>query len=136
MALTGMGVVASLISIVIFIFVNALLLMAATKIFKLKDSSYKTALWVTAILGGVSFLIGLLIGLLPTLAGIIGTLLTWVVVGVLLAMYLIKVKYELEWNKAALTWLVYFVFALVAKLIVGAILGIIFLAIGLGALAA
>ena len=132
MALTGMMVVTSLISTVIFIFINALLLMLAAKIFKLEDTSYKTALGITAILGVVSFVIGLLIGLLPALAGAVGWILTWVLIGVLLAMYLIKTKYNLEWGKAALVWLVYFVFGIIATIVVGMILGAIFLAIGLG----
>ena len=132
MALTGMFVVTSVVSTAILIFVNALLLMASTKIFKVEDSSYKSALWVTAILGLAGFIIGIVIGLLPVLAGVIGTILTWVVVGVLLAVYLIKIKYNLDFGKAALVWLVYFVFALIAYFIIAMVLGIIFLAVGLG----
>ena len=132
MALTGTMVVTSLISTVIFIFINALLLMASTKIFKLGDTSYKSALWVTAILGAAGFVVGILVGLLPVIAGIVAMLLTWVVIGILLAMYLIKVKYGVDWGKAALVWLVFFVFEIIAVLIIGAILGAIFLAIGLG----
>jgi len=133
MALTAGGVVVSLISTVIFIFVNALLLMASAAIFKLKDKSYKSALWVTGILGGINFVVAIIVGLLPVLAGVISGILTLLVVGILVAMYLIKIKYDLDWGKAALVWLVYTVFALVAGFIIGLILAAIFIAVGLGA---
>jgi len=136
MALTGSGVVIQIITTIVFILINALLLMVATKIFKVKDTSYKTALGITAILGVINFVIGLLVGLIPSIAGIISTLLVWVVVGILLAMYLIKIKYGLDWGKAALVWLVYFVLAIVAYMILAIILGLIFAAVGLGAIAA
>ena len=120
-----MAFLTSLISTVVFIFVNALLLMLATKLFKLKDTSYKSALWVTAILGVVSFIVGLII---PPL-GAISFVLIWVVIGILLAIYLIKTKYKLDWGKSALVWLVFFIFEIIAVLIVGFILGLIFVAI-------
>lgn len=60
MVLSGMMIVTSLITAVVMIFINALLLMVSTKIFKVADTSYKSALYVTAIVGVVGFLIGLI----------------------------------------------------------------------------
>ena len=49
------------------------------------------------------------------------------VVMILLGMFLIKTFYKIEWGKAALTWLVWFVFSLVAGLIVGLIVAAIYI---------
>ncbi|MBW2982119.1 hypothetical protein KY343_04525 [Candidatus Woesearchaeota archaeon] len=136
MAITGLSVLLSLIITTIFVFLNALLLMASAAIFKLKDKSYKSALWVTAILGGASFIIGVIMAVIPSVAPIvariIGIILNWIIVGILLALYLIKTKYNQEWGKAALVWLVYTAFAVIVRLIAGAILIAIFVSIGFG----
>ncbi|MFH1052801.1 MAG: hypothetical protein V1740_00115 [Candidatus Woesearchaeota archaeon] len=127
-------IVTSLIMTVVTIFIGALLLMLSAKIFKLKDQSYMTALYITTILGIVGFLIGLL-SLLGSsfilIAGVIGF-----IVGIILGIYLIKIKYDLDWGKAVLVWLVYFVLSLIVGFVIAFILGILFMAIGLGALGA
>jgi len=134
MVLTGGTALVSLITTAVFIFINALLLMISTILFKIKDRSYTSALWVTAILGAASFVVSIIALLLPPIAaGIISVLLSWIAIGIALALYLIKIKYNLDWGKAALVWLVYTVFAIIAGLIIGAILVAILVAIGLSA---
>jgi hypothetical protein len=115
------------------IFLGALMLMISTKIFKLSDTSYKSALWVVAILAVAGFILGLIFGFIPFLTGLAGSIIVFILISVLLAMYLIKTKYNLDWAKAALVWLVYLVLSLVVGFIVGLILGVIMVAIGVGA---
>jgi len=125
--------ITQIVTTVVMVFVSALMLMISTKIFKLKDTSYKTALWVAGIIVIVNFVITLLLAISSPPIALLSILFNVVVVGILLAIYLVKIKYQLEWGKAALVWLVWFVLSMVAGIIVGIILGIIFVAIGLGA---
>ena len=130
----GTEILGSFILLVILIPISALMLMISTKIFKIDDSSFKTAILIAAIAGAVSFVIRVLGSLIPVGVGtaIVSVLLIVVVCGVML--YLIKMKYVLDWGKAALVWLIWLVFYLVAALIVSSILAAILLAAGLMAL--
>ena len=120
----GLSIAIQVATTVIGIFLGALFLMLSTKIFKLKDTRYVSALFVTAITGIVGFILGLpgvFVTALSLAMGVVSF-----IVGVLLGVFLIKTKYELDWGKAILVWLVYFVITMevmfVIALIIGAIL--------------
>ena len=131
MALTGILVASQLIIAVIMVFVGALLLMISAKIFKLKDQSYMTALKIALIIYVINFILGL-IGLAALSVAIVMSVLSFLVL-ILFGMYLIKTFYKIEWGKAALTWLVWFILSLILGFIVAAIIGIIFAGALLGA---
>jgi hypothetical protein len=124
MALTGMLVVSQVIIAVVMIFLSALLLMISTKIFKLKDQSYMTALKIALIIYVINFILGL-IGLAATAVAMVMTILS-IIVLILLGMYLIKRFYKIAWGKAALTWLVWFILTLIVGFIIALIIGAIF----------
>lgn len=105
------GVVMWLVTAVIGIFINALFLMISTKLFKINDTSYKTALIVAAITG----VIGIVLSFVPL--PFIGLILMWA-----LALYLVRHFYKLDWGKAALVWLVWFVISLLIAVIIWAIM--------------
>jgi hypothetical protein len=111
---------------------SALILMLATKMFKLKDKSYKTAIKITAITG-VTGLILNLIGLTSTALTVIVSAVSWLGVSLLLAVWLIKSNYKLDWGKSLLVWLVWFLFSLVLGFIITAVIAFVLLAIGIGA---
>ena len=127
--------VSQLVIDIVMIFLGALLLMISTKIFKTSDSSYMSALKITAILGVIS-IVGSIIGnFVPTIAAII----SYLVLGlgnIVLAVWLIKRNYSLEWGKAILVWLVWFVLSIIAAIIIGMIVAVILVAIGISAIAA
>lgn len=128
------NIIATLVTTIIMIPLNGLLLMLSTKIFKLKDQSYKTALKIALILAIVGFVFSIIGSLSPALAVIIG-ILSFIFVSVLLAVWLIKTNYGLDWGKALLVWLVWSVLSIVTVLIIGFIVGIIAVAIGFSAAA-
>lgn len=131
----GMSVlIISIVTAIIMIPLNALVLMISTKIFKIKDSSYMTALKVAAILGVVSIVLTIIGNFLPTIGQIIFWL-SMAIVSIILALWLIKSMYSLDWGKTALVWLVWFVLSLVVGFIIGLIIGVIVVMVGLGALA-
>ena len=125
----------SLITIAIMIPISALVLMISTKLFKLKDSSYKTAILIALILGVANAIVSLIGDFVPSIAVYIG-LISLVLVSILLAIYLVKSKYNLEWGKAILVWLVWLVINLIVAFIVAMILAAIFVAVGIVSLAA
>jgi len=131
---TGISsLITSLILLAIMIPLNGLLLMISTKIFKLKDKSYKTAIMVTLILGVVSAVLQIIGYFLPSVGQIIYWL-SMAIVSIILALWLIKTKYKLDWSKAALVWLVWFLLSLAAGFIIGMIFGIIMAIIFVGAI--
>ena len=124
MALTGILLVPQIIITVVMVFLGALLLMLSAKIFKLKDESYITPLKVAVIVYVIGFVLSL-IGMASVSLAIVMSVLNFVVM-ILLGMYLIKIFYKIEWGKAALTWLVWFIFSLIASFIIGLIIAAIF----------
>lgn len=108
MAAAGMGV--GVVLAVIGIVLGAVFLwLSAAKIFKLSDKSFVTPLTIAAITGVVGFVLGLI-----PFVNMIGWLVT-----IILAIWLIKTKYRVDWGRAVLVWLVYFVLSLIAMFIVG-----------------
>ncbi len=133
MAFSTGSFVVSLIASVIMIPLGGLLLMLSAKIFKLADQSYKSALKVAAIVG-VAALVFTFIGSLSASLTFAMGILSFVLVSVLLALWLIKKTYSLEWGKAILVWLVWFVFSLIATFIIAAVVGVLLVALGLSML--
>ena len=91
--------------------------MLTTKIFKLADQSYKTAIKITAILGTISFVLGILSSYFKNLSLIV-MITQWVVVSILLALWMVKSFYQLDWGKALLVWLVWFVLYIILFIII------------------
>lgn len=95
---------------IVLIFLGALILMFSTKIFKLKDVRYKSALKVTVIIYGISIIYTTIKYFLPKTNLLISLIIGFVyflLVSILLSMFLIRKVYRLKWGKAALVWLVW-----------------------------
>lgn len=133
MAFNTGSFVVSLIATVIMIPLGGLLLMLSAKIFKLTDQTYKSALKVAAIVGVAGIVFNFIGSLSATLVFIM-TVLSFVLVSILLALWLIKKTYSLEWGKAILVWLVWFVLSLIATFIIAAVVGVLIVAVGLSML--
>ena len=115
----------SIIGLAITIPLSALVLMISAKIFKLADTSYKTAIKITAILGAAGFVLeGAVISLAPALIEYLG-IAQIILINIALAIYLIKRFYSLDIKKTLLMWLVWFLLSLVVIIVVGTIVGII-----------
>jgi len=97
----------------------------------LSDSSYKTAFKVAVILFGVGLVLSLISIYVPATALYIG-IASWVLVSIILAIWLIKSNYELEFGKSILVWLVWFAFNLVVSFVIGMIIAAILVAVGIG----
>ena len=110
----------------IIIPISALLLMLSTKIFKLSNTKYLTAIKITAILGVISIIITVIGKYAPTI-GLYATFISIILVSILLAMWLIKSSYKLDWGKSILVWLVWFIFELVAAFVIGMIVAAVLL---------
>ncbi len=123
----------SLVMAAVMIPVNGLLLMLSTKIFKLADQSYSTAVKLCFITGVAGFALAALSAFVPARAWII-SIASWVIISILLAVWLVKTNYNLDWGKALLVWLVWFVLSIVAAFIIALIVGVVFVAVGLSAL--
>lgn len=107
------GIGLSIVMAVIGILLGAVFLwLSAAKIFKLSDKSFMTPLTIAAIVGVVGFVLGFI----PVVRGVI----SWIVT-IILGVWLIKSKYRVDWGKAILVWLVYFILSLVAAFLIGLI---------------
>ncbi len=108
MAFEMMGIVMAIVGL----FVGAFFLwLSAAKIFKTKDKSFKTPLIISLIVSVVSYVLGLL-----TLHALIN-----LIIVIVLAVYLVKSNYKVDWGKAVLIWIVYYVLLIVAMAIIGMI---------------
>lgn len=101
----GWGLLMAIVGIVL----GAVFLWVSAKLFKLRDQSFMTPLTISAIAGAVGFVLGMI----PFV-----NMVSWVLV-IILALWLIKTRYNIAWGKAILVWLVYFVLSLVAMGIIG-----------------
>lgn len=141
-------IITSVISTIVFIFVDAVLLMLTAMIFKVPDKTYKTALKITAIVLGINWFLSTLVtlafgitaesmvgadfqSLLPQLGAYFGFLIVLFLINIALVLYFVKLFYRIDWGKATLVMLVYKVFTWIVNAILGLILGLFFLAIGL-----
>jgi len=120
-----------IISALIMIPLNAWILMISTKIFKIADTSYRTAIKICLILGIINiafYLFGFFVLRGNPILLMIGTAMFFIVilvVSVIIAIFLIKTKYQIEWSKTVLVWLVWFVLSMIVTLIIVLISGII-----------
>lgn len=120
-----------LIGLVISIPLSALLLMLSTKIFKLKDTSYKTAIKITAIVIVLAFLFNiLLLTIFPAITlnmamFLLARFILGLIFNVILMILLIKSFYEIKLGKTLLVWLVWLAISLILALIMRFIIGVI-----------
>ncbi len=134
----------SLITAIIFIPINALILLAVTKLFKLANSRFLTALKTAAVAGAILFAIQQIIGvfsealLMPTagvgmLLGIGGLVfLITIILTVLVNSYAVKVFYKEKTSKAFLVGIAWAIVNLILAMIIGAIMVAIAIAIVIG----
>ena len=117
---SGTTLITDLVTTAISIPLYALILWVATRILKTKDKSYKSAIFVAAIVGMVGFIgssvisflspstklgpVQLSSGLLAS-GGIPGIML-FIIVNIAFSMWLIKYRYKLSLGMAALVWLI------------------------------
>jgi len=122
--------ITSILALIISVPLSALLLMLSTKIFKLQDTSYKTAIKILAIIGVIGFILDAIIfTLLPTMVVVFG-IIQFIILNIILAIIFIRQFYNTEWKQTLLVWLVWFLFSLVLVFVVGIIVGIITVALG------
>lgn len=121
--MAGLGIGLMLVMALVGIVVGAFLLWLSAKIFKLSDTSFMTPLIIAAI----AVAVGVVLNLIP-FVNYIG----WLVV-IVLTVWLIKTKYNVDWGKAILVWLVYAVLSFAVMAIIGLVfLGGMFGMMGLG----
>src|SRR3989344_4233187 len=133
--MVGESIVFSVVMTLIMIPISALLLWLSAKVLKMDDTSYITALIVAAILGAAGFIFNVISILMPSLAYVL-MFVSFIVVSIALALWLIKRRYDLDWKKAVLLWIVWLLLSLVVAFIVGMIVGVILVAIGMSGVAA
>jgi|SRR3989344_4899412 len=134
MAISTLGVISGLVTTIVFIFVDALLLMLSAKIFKLRDTSYRTGVIVSAIVLGFMWVVGILVSLVfnvdpnslagadlaqigSVLGAALGIGLVTFLLGLFLATLFIRQFYGEEWGRSALVMIVWKVFAWIAQAI-------------------
>ncbi len=103
----GTGIAVALIGIVI----GAFFLWLSARVFKLHDKGFMTPLTISAIVG----VVGYVLGMIPFL-----NTLSWIVT-VVLGVWLIKDRYHVPWGKAILVWLVYVVLLFAAMYVMMAL---------------
>jgi hypothetical protein len=111
MAFSVLGLVLVLVNIA----VGGLLLWLSAKIMKVK-SDWTTPYMIALIVG----VVGYVLGFIP-MGGILAF-----VVSIPLGIWLVKTKYKLEWGKAILVWLIWFVLGLIVGMIIAAIVAAVF----------
>ena len=114
---------------------SALVLMISAKMFKLKDTSYLTALKAALIVEIAGFALFAAAGLTNSaLIIILGMILKFFLVTVLLAVFMVKLFYGLKkFDKTLLVWLVWVVLKTIVLFIANFLIGTLFIAIGVGA---
>ncbi len=127
----GIETLMMLILFIIFIPVSALILMLSATLFKLEDTSFKTAIQVALLIGVTNLLASwITTNTVSTLVSNIISYFITIVVGILV----IKQIYGLELKKTLLVWLVWFILNGIAMVVISIVLGLIFgLAIVAGA---
>tara|TARA_Y100000034_G_C6704333_1_gene310793 strand:- start:154 stop:555 length:402 start_codon:yes stop_codon:yes gene_type:complete len=121
----------NILSLLFVIPLSALLLTFTIKWFKVKDTSYKTAITVAAILGVIGFIVDSLLSNLLGWAGLISGIINFIIFDVALAIFLLNKFYNTELKKTLLVWLVWFLLSLVLIVIVGVIISGVALVLGL-----
>ena len=119
--LTTSALIISLINSVIMIFLGAWLLQLTAKLMKLKDKGFATAFRIALILGiiGIVWTVLLLITLAFAMVGPV-----FVLAIIVVALFLIKGAYNLDWSKTIIVAIIWAVFSIIASGIINAILGL------------
>ena len=130
------GFVLPLLLALVGIVVSGILLWFSTKIFHLKNATFRNALSVAAIVGIINFVLGYGLVLIPFVrwfGGVVNFVVT-----IILGLLLVKRKYKLNGSKTFLVWVVWFLMAFIASAILAALFAALFvgaaLAIGAGSL--
>jgi len=113
----ALAVVVAIIFAIVGILASALLLWVTTKMFKTKDSSFKTAFVIAVTVGVVSYLLYFIpfVGFFLSLA-----------VSIALGIALIMKRYKVRFGLGIAIWLVWAIFSFIAAGIIGAIFAVIF----------
>lgn len=119
----------SLVFALVFIPINGLLIMLATKLLKLKNRRYRTAISIAAITGGASFLFSVL-GILIKHEFIMAFV-SFVLVAILLKVWLLMRFYHIDLGKAALVWLLWLGLAIVLGIVLGILFFILAMVVGM-----
>jgi hypothetical protein len=109
MAFELIGIIMAIVGLLVGAF---FLWLSAAKIFRMKDKSFKTPLVISLIVSVVGYILGMITA--------INSWITLIVV-IVLAVYLVKSNYRVDWGKAILIWIVYYVLMIVAMAIIGMI---------------
>ena len=119
------GITINLISSAVYVVVNGLILWWLSKLFKLNAKNpWKLAYTVALFAGIVSFVLGLLPVFFISMAGLVPTIIFFVINAVVLV-YLIMRFYKLEIGKSILIWLGVFIADLIIGFIIGLVIGLI-----------
>ena len=131
MALGVTGILIVLAVLVLSIILNAIALWVTAKLFKLKDSKYKTAFTTSVVAAIANLVIGIVLVKVLASIGLILTLIRLVVAFVVNSL-LIKQFYKLETGKSFLVGLVWtitgWIISFIIALVIGAVLVAVFLA--------
>ena len=110
---------------IVVIAISALILKLSTKILKLKDQKYTSALKVISIVVSISILFDIIIKDLSLLAKIIFSIAEFILLSLGLMVVLIKKIYQIDWKESFKVWGVYlglsygifFIFVIIVVLI-------------------
>jgi len=129
MALTE--ILGSFIGFIVSVPISALVLMLSTKIFKLKDTSFMTALKVSLIIG-VAGLFSDLLFIFVLSSFLFFSIIQFVLLNVVLALFLINTFYHTPHKQTLLIWLVWLVLSLTLVFVIFALFFFIGLLFGIG----
>ncbi|MBI1970403.1 hypothetical protein HYS47_01515 [Candidatus Woesearchaeota archaeon] len=131
-----MWMIPSLLVVVIMIPLGGLLLWLTCMLFSVKPNKYGKGVLVTAIVGVAQLLIAFVIGLLPVglITKVVSWILSYILVGFVLAWLVIRNVFKLEWGKSFLVWLVWAAANFIVSLIVNMVIMFFTVIIGLAAL--
>ena len=111
---------------IIMVFVNALILLASTKITSVKNTSFKVTFKISLILA-IFYVVISQADFLPFISGITKNILLFLGVSIILAFWLIKKKYQLTFGKTLLVWIIWIVISSIIRSFFNALITLIFL---------
>lgn len=106
-----------LLSIIIGFLFSAAVLFIVTKLLKLGDQTFVTAMKTTGVIAVAGILFNLLANALPEASRKIMGYLSFILISVSLAIYMIKTNYKLEFRKALLVWAIWIVLAIIIAIL-------------------
>ncbi len=130
----GMDALIMLILFIVFIPISALLLWASTMIFKLREHSFKTAFQVALFVGVINLITSWVT--LNTLSLILSSAITYTVI-IIAGMFVVKQIYRLKIGMTLGVWAVWFIAStitmILTSLVLGLVIGIVFVLLKLPA---